>query len=37
MNIVIVQDDINMRKSLEYALQEYKEFTLTSYKSEFIL
>lgn len=33
MNIVIVEDDINMRKSLEYALQEYKEFTLTSYKS----
>src|SRR5680860_875476 len=33
MNIVIVEDDINMRKSLEYALQEYEEFTLTSYKS----
>jgi len=33
MNIAIVEDDINMRKSLEFALAEYKEFSLTSYKS----
>lgn len=33
MNIVIVEDDINMRKSLEFALAEYKEFTVTTYKS----
>jgi len=33
MNIVIVEDDINMRKSLEFALVEYKEFTVTTYKS----
>ncbi|MBK1964046.1 sigma-54-dependent transcriptional regulator [Campylobacter novaezeelandiae] len=33
MNLVIVEDDINMRKSLEIALAEYKEFTIKSYKS----
>ncbi|WP_024954726.1 sigma-54-dependent transcriptional regulator [Sulfurospirillum arcachonense] len=33
MNIAIVEDDINMRKSLEFALSEYKEFSLTTYKS----
>lgn len=33
MNIVIVEDDINMRKSLEFALAEYKEFTVTTYKN----
>lgn len=33
MNIAIVEDDINMRKSLEIALSEYKEFSITSYKS----
>ena len=33
MNIVIVEDDINMRKSLEFALAEYKEFTVATYKS----
>lgn len=33
MNIVIVEDDINMRKSLEFALVEYKEFKVTTYKS----
>jgi two-component system NtrC family response regulator len=33
MNIVIVEDDINMRKSLEFALAEYKEFTVKTYKS----
>ena len=33
MNIVIVEDDINMRKSLEFALAEHKEFSLTTYKS----
>lgn len=33
MNIVIVEDDINMRKSLEFALAEYEEFSLTTYKS----
>jgi len=33
MNIVIVEDDINMRKSLEFALAEYKEFTIKTYKS----
>ncbi len=33
MNIVIVEDDINMRKSLEFALAEYKEFTVSTYKS----
>lgn len=33
MNLVIVEDDINMRKSLEIALSEYKEFKIKSYKS----
>jgi len=33
MNIVIVEDDINMRKSLEFALAEYTEFTVSTYKS----
>lgn len=33
MNIAIVEDDINMRKSLEFALAEYKEFTVCTYKS----
>ena len=33
MNLVIVEDDINMRKSLEIALAEYEEFHIKSYKS----
>ena len=33
MNIVIVEDDINMRKSLEIALAEFEEFSIKSYKS----
>lgn len=33
MNIVIVEDDINMRKSLEFALGDYDEFNVKSYKS----
>ena len=33
MNIAIVEDDINMRKSLEFALAEYQEFTVKTYKS----
>ncbi|ECL9046321.1 sigma-54-dependent transcriptional regulator [Campylobacter coli] len=33
MNLVIVEDDINMRKSLEIALGEYEEFQIKSYKS----
>ncbi|EAJ0335362.1 sigma-54-dependent transcriptional regulator [Campylobacter lari] len=33
MNLVIVEDDINMRKSLEIALGEYEEFAIKSYKS----
>ncbi len=33
MNIAIVEDDINMRKSLEFALTEYKEFSVQTYKS----
>lgn len=33
MNLVIVEDDINMRKSLEIALGDYEEFNIKSYKS----
>ncbi len=33
MNIAIVEDDINMRKSLEFGLAEYEEFSLTTYKN----
>ena len=33
MNIVIVEDDINMRKSLEIALGECEELNIKSYKS----
>ncbi|MCH5336741.1 MAG: sigma-54-dependent Fis family transcriptional regulator [Campylobacter sp.] len=33
MNLVIVEDDINMRKSLEIALSEYDEFKIKSFKS----
>lgn len=33
MNIVIVEDDINMRKSLEIALGDYDEFNVKVYKS----
>ena len=34
MKIAIVEDDINMRKSLELALAEYKEFEVTTFKNE---
>ena len=33
MNIAIVEDDINMRKSLEFALGEYEEFHIKTYKN----
>ena len=33
MKIAIVDDDINMRKSLEIALKEYDEFEIKSFKS----
>ena len=33
MNLVIVEDDINMRKSLEIALGEYEDLKIKSYKS----
>ncbi len=33
MNIVIVDDDINMRKSLEMSLEKFKEFRIKSFKS----
>lgn len=33
MKIVIVEDDINMRKSLEIALAEFDEFDVATYKS----
>ncbi len=33
MKIAIVEDDINMRKSLEIAMGDYKEFEIKSFKS----
>jgi len=33
MKLAIIEDDINMRKSLEIALGEYKEFDVISFKS----
>nr|WP_267873699.1 sigma-54 dependent transcriptional regulator [Campylobacter anatolicus] len=33
VNIAIVEDDINMRKSLELALSEYEELNIKTYKS----
>ena len=33
MKIVVVEDDINMRKSLEFALGEYSEFEIIAYKN----
>ena len=33
MNLVVVEDDINMRKSLEIALGEYEDLKIKSYKS----
>jgi two-component system NtrC family response regulator len=33
MKIAIVEDDINMRKSLEIALGEYEEFSIVSFKN----
>ncbi len=33
MKITIVEDDINMRKSLEFALREYNEFEVKCYKN----
>ena len=33
MKIAIVEDDINMRKSLEIALEEYKEFDIKTFKN----
>ena len=33
MKIAIVEDDINMRKSLEFALKEYDEFKVICYKN----
>ena len=33
MHVAIVEDDINMRKSLEIALGEYEEFKISTYKS----
>jgi len=33
MKIAIVEDDINMRKSLEFALKEYDEFEVVCYKN----
>lgn len=33
MKLAVVEDDINMRKSLEIALGEYKEFEVVSFKS----
>ena len=31
--VSIVEDDINMRKSLEFALSEYEEFEIKCFKS----
>ena len=33
MNVVIVDDDINIRKSLELSLGNYDEFNIKSYKN----
>jgi len=33
LKIAIVEDDISMRKSLELALAEYKEFDVTTFKN----
>ncbi len=33
MKIAVVEDDINMRKSLEIALKEYKEFDISTFKN----
>ena len=33
MKIAIVEDDINMRKSLEIAMSDYKEFEIKTYKN----
>ena len=33
MKIAIVEDDINMRKSLEIAMSDYKEFTTVTFKN----
>lgn len=33
MKIAIVEDDINMRKSLEIAMGDYKEFTIKTFKN----
>ena len=33
MHVAIVEDDINMRKSLEIALGEYEEFKVSTYKN----
>ena len=33
MKIAIVEDDINMRKSLEIAMSDYKEFTVKTFKN----
>ena len=33
MKIAIVEDDINMRKSLEIAMGDYPEFEVVSFKS----
>ena len=33
MKIAIVEDDINMRKSLEIAMSDYKEFEVKTFKN----
>ena len=33
MKIAIVEDDINMRKSLEIDMSDYKEFEIKTYKN----